>query len=66
LEQIAGFWPDIEKSRAEARRLLRRPSALPASRAKHSLRFGGADARLGRAQLVAHDGWCIDRRDAHL
>jgi len=22
LEQIAGFWPDIEKSRAEARRLL--------------------------------------------
>ena len=25
LQQIAGFWPDIEKSRAEARRLLRRP-----------------------------------------
>src|SRR5207302_7682018 len=23
LEQIAGFWPDIEKSRAEARRLLK-------------------------------------------
>ncbi|HUB12575.1 MAG TPA: ABC transporter substrate-binding protein [Acetobacteraceae bacterium] len=27
LEQIAGYWPDIEKSRAEARRLLREAAA---------------------------------------
>jgi peptide/nickel transport system substrate-binding protein len=27
LEQLAGYWPDIEKSRAEARRLLREASA---------------------------------------
>src|SRR6266540_6698060 len=27
LEQIAGFWPDIEKSRAEARRLLKEAGA---------------------------------------
>ena len=26
LEQVAGYWPDIEKSRAEARRLLQRPA----------------------------------------
>src|SRR5438105_13678008 len=27
LQQIAGFWPDIEKSRAEARRLLKEAGA---------------------------------------
>ena len=27
LEQLAGFWPDIEKSRAEARRLLNEAGA---------------------------------------
>jgi peptide/nickel transport system substrate-binding protein len=26
LEQLAGYWPDIEKSRAEARRLLKKPA----------------------------------------
>jgi peptide/nickel transport system substrate-binding protein len=27
LQQIAGYWPDIEKSRAEARRLLKEAGA---------------------------------------
>ena len=31
LEEIAGFWPDIEKSRAEARRLLQEAGAAGAS-----------------------------------
>jgi peptide/nickel transport system substrate-binding protein len=28
LEQVAGFWPDIEKSRTEAKRLLLRAAVL--------------------------------------
>ncbi|MEJ0068226.1 MAG: ABC transporter substrate-binding protein [Pseudomonadota bacterium] len=31
LEQIAGFWPDIEKSRAEAKRLLKEAGARGSS-----------------------------------
>ena len=53
LQQIAGFWPDIEKSRAEARRLLKEAGAEGAH-----LRAAQPQRR-SALQIQRHLGWSI-------